>query len=116
MSTTTEALKALESAGCAARVIVLRHVGPAFCAGHDLKEMRANPGRGFMRETFETCAQLMLAITKLRQPVIAEVHDADLRLRSRLQLDRFSYPSRAWVDLVVSERATQPVLTSRNWV
>lgn len=56
------------------KAVILKGAGPAFCAGHDLKEMRVNPGRDFMRETFETCARLMLAITKLRQPVIAAVH------------------------------------------
>jgi enoyl-CoA hydratase/carnithine racemase len=56
------------------KAVILRGAGPAFCAGHDLKEMRANPGREFMQQTFETCSRLMLAITKLRQPVIAEVH------------------------------------------
>ncbi|MGE3335549.1 MAG: enoyl-CoA hydratase [Rhodospirillaceae bacterium] len=56
------------------KAVILRGAGPAFCAGHDLKEMRANPGRAFMQQTFETCSRLMLAITRLRQPVIAEVH------------------------------------------
>ena len=56
------------------KAVILRGAGPVFCAGHDLKEMRANPGRDFMHATFETCARLMLAITRLRQPVIAEVH------------------------------------------
>jgi enoyl-CoA hydratase/carnithine racemase len=58
----------------AIKAVILRGAGPAFCAGHDLKEMRANPGRDFMQKTFETCSRLMLAITHLRQPVIAEVH------------------------------------------
>lgn len=56
------------------KCVILRGAGPAFCAGHDLKEMRANPERAFMQKTFETCANLMLAITSLRQPVIAQVH------------------------------------------
>ncbi len=56
------------------KAVILRGAGPAFCAGHDLKEMRANPARAFMQQTFETCSRLMLAITRLRQPVIAEVH------------------------------------------
>lgn len=58
----------------AVKAVILAGAGPAFCAGHDLKEMRANPGPDFMRATFETCARLMLAITHLRQPVIAAVH------------------------------------------
>lgn len=62
------------SKDAAIKAVILRGAGPAFCAGHDLKEMRANPARAFMQLTFETCARLMLTITKLRQPVIAEVH------------------------------------------
>ncbi len=62
------------SADTSIKAVILRGAGPAFCAGHDLKEMRANPGRAFMQQTFETCARLMLSITKLRQPVIAQVH------------------------------------------
>lgn len=56
------------------RAVVIRGAGPAFCAGHDLKEMRANPAREFIETTFTTCARLMLRITRLRQPVIAQVH------------------------------------------
>jgi enoyl-CoA hydratase/carnithine racemase len=56
------------------KVVVLRGAGPAFCAGHDLKEMRAG-ARGAMAErVFSTCARLMLSIAHLRQPVIAQVH------------------------------------------
>ncbi len=58
----------------AVRAVVLRGAGPAFCAGHDLKEMRADPSPATMRALFEACSALMLAITRLPQPVIAEVH------------------------------------------
>lgn len=58
----------------AVRVVVLRGAGPAFCAGHDLKEMRADPSAGAVRAVFDACSALMLAITHLPQPVIAEVH------------------------------------------
>jgi enoyl-CoA hydratase/carnithine racemase len=76
MELMTALLGALEaiSKDTSVKAVILRGAGPAFCAGHDLKELRANPGRAFMRETFETCARLMLAITRLRQPVIAQVH------------------------------------------
>jgi enoyl-CoA hydratase/carnithine racemase len=56
------------------RVVVLRGAGPAFCAGHDLKEMRADPAAASVRALFEACSALMLAITRLPQPVIAAVH------------------------------------------
>lgn len=58
----------------AVRVVVLRGAGPAFCAGHDLKEMRADPSAGAVEAVFAACSALMLAITRLPQPVIAEVH------------------------------------------
>jgi enoyl-CoA hydratase/carnithine racemase len=68
-----EALECI-SQDTAIKCVILRGAGPAFCAGHDLKEMRANPDPAFMAQTFETCTKLMLAITTLRQPVIAQVH------------------------------------------
>lgn len=58
----------------ATRVVVLAGNGRGFCAGHDLKEMRANHDKGFMQALFKQCGELMLAITRLPQPVIARVH------------------------------------------
>jgi enoyl-CoA hydratase/carnithine racemase len=56
------------------RAVVIAGAGKAFCAGHDLKEMRANPGSQATRALFDRCAQVMLSITRLPQPVIARVH------------------------------------------
>jgi len=56
------------------RVVVIGGNGPAFCAGHDLKEVRANPGRAAYDALFEQCSRLMTAIVRLPQPVIARVH------------------------------------------
>ena len=56
------------------RVVILQGAGPAFCAGHDLKEMRADPSRQATEAVFRTCARLMLSLTRLPQPVIARVH------------------------------------------
>jgi enoyl-CoA hydratase/carnithine racemase len=56
------------------RVVVLRGAGPAFCAGHDLKEMRGDPSREATAAVFRTCARVMLSIARLPQPVIAQVH------------------------------------------
>lgn len=56
------------------KVVVLAGAGPGYCAGHDLKEIRANPGRQFYEQTFAACSKLMLAITRLPKPVIARVH------------------------------------------
>lgn len=56
------------------RVVIIAANGKAFCPGHDLKEMRSNEDRAFHQALFDKCAQLMLTITQLRQPVIARVH------------------------------------------
>ncbi len=53
------------------RVVVIAGAGPAFCAGHDLREIRANPGRQHYEAVFAQCARLMTSIVKLPQPVIA---------------------------------------------
>ena len=58
----------------AIRVIVIGGAGKAFCAGHDLKEMRANHSKEFMQALFRQCGELMLTITRMPQPVIARVH------------------------------------------
>ncbi|MFN3232841.1 MAG: enoyl-CoA hydratase [Alphaproteobacteria bacterium] len=58
----------------ALKAIVIRGEGPAFCAGHDLKEMRANNDPDFIRRTFELCSQLMQTVVHQPQPVIAQVH------------------------------------------
>ena len=56
------------------RVVVIAGAGPAFCAGHDLKEMTANNRPDVITETFELCSTLMQRIVHLPQPVIARVH------------------------------------------
>ncbi|WP_322046257.1 enoyl-CoA hydratase [Paraburkholderia sp. J67] len=56
-----------------ARVVVIAAVGRAFCAGHDLKEMRATPSLDYYKSLFARCSKMMLAIQKLPQPVIARV-------------------------------------------
>ncbi len=57
-----------------ARVVVIAGQGKAFCAGHDLKQMRANPSQGYYEELFARCSQVMLTIQRMPQPVIARVH------------------------------------------
>jgi enoyl-CoA hydratase/carnithine racemase len=56
------------------RVVVITGAGPAFCAGHDLRELRADPRRETYERVFARCSELMLAIVRLPKPVIAEVH------------------------------------------
>jgi enoyl-CoA hydratase/carnithine racemase len=58
----------------AVKVVVIAGAGPAFCAGHDLRELRANPERAFYEATFRLCSQLMTRIVRLPKPVIARVH------------------------------------------
>jgi len=57
-----------------ARVVVLGASGRAFCAGHDLKQMRANSRLEFYQALFARCARVMRRIQCLPQPVIARVH------------------------------------------
>ncbi|MGH7065951.1 MAG: enoyl-CoA hydratase, partial [Stellaceae bacterium] len=56
------------------RVVVIAGAGPAFCAGHDLREIRGDPRRETYERLFAQCSELMLAIVRLPKPVIAEVH------------------------------------------
>ena len=57
-----------------ARAVVLRAAGKAFCAGHDLKEMRAEPSLDYYQRLFASCGRMMMSIQKLPVPVIARVH------------------------------------------
>jgi len=71
------ALDALAADG-SVRAVILAAEGPAFCAGHDLKEMsarRADPdrGRAYFAEILSRCSAMMQRIVALPQPVIAAV-------------------------------------------
>ncbi|RYG11116.1 MAG: enoyl-CoA hydratase, partial [Burkholderiales bacterium] len=57
----------------AARAVVIAASGKAFCAGHDLKEMSAQPSLAFYQALFARCSRMMLSIQKLPVPVIARV-------------------------------------------
>ncbi len=57
----------------AVRVVVIAANGPAFCAGHDLKEIRAEPRQAAYEHLLAACSRLMTSIVRLPQPVIAEV-------------------------------------------
>lgn len=57
-----------------ARVVILAGAGKAFCAGHDLREMRESPSHDYYQSLFAQCAKVMTTIQRMPQPVIARVH------------------------------------------
>ncbi|MGB7624113.1 MAG: enoyl-CoA hydratase [Terriglobia bacterium] len=63
------------AADSSVRVVILAGEGKGFCAGHDLKEMRAHAGdKAWQQKLFDDCNRMMLTLTRLPQPVIARVH------------------------------------------
>jgi len=83
-SLSLEMLEALEAALASldadrdVRAVVIAAEGPAFSAGHDLRELQAHrndadQGRAFYQRTLELCARVMIGVVRLRQPVIAAV-------------------------------------------
>ena len=64
-----DALQADESV----RVVILAAAGKAFCAGHDLKEMRKEPSLAYYEALFAQCTKLMLSVQSLGVPVVARV-------------------------------------------
>lgn len=61
------------AADAGARAVVIAANGRAFCAGHDLKEMRAQPDAAYYQALFARCTRLMMAVRRLDVPVIARV-------------------------------------------
>jgi enoyl-CoA hydratase/carnithine racemase len=55
------------------RVVVIAGAGSAFCAGHDLKQMRATPKKTYYDQLFAQCSRMMMTLSSLPQPVIARV-------------------------------------------
>ena len=56
------------------KVVVIAGMGQAFCAGHDLKEIRSNNRREIFDGLLAQCSTLMTSIVRLPKPVIARVH------------------------------------------
>ena len=56
------------------KIVIIAGAGPAFCAGHDLREVWADPRREAYEALFVQCSRLMLKIVRLAKPVIARVH------------------------------------------
>ena len=68
--------RAIDDAGADPRVraVVIAGNGKGFCAGHDLKELRAHEDPAWQRDLFDVCSRVMVKLTQLPQPVIARVH------------------------------------------
>ena len=56
------------------RVVIIAAQGKAFCAGHDLKQMRSSEERSFHQALFDQCSRMMLTINQIPKPVIAQVN------------------------------------------
>lgn len=56
-----------------ARLVILAAAGKAFCAGHNLKEMKAHPSLAYYQQLFAQCSRMMMQIQRLPVPVIARV-------------------------------------------
>lgn len=63
----------LIAADSSARAVVISAEGKAFCAGHNLKDMRARPELAYYQKLFAQCTRMMLSIQRLPVPVIAQV-------------------------------------------
>ncbi len=64
---------AIENTPADARAVVIAASGKAFCAGHDLKQMRSNPEQQYYQQLFDQCAHIMKLLIDLPQPVIAQI-------------------------------------------
>jgi enoyl-CoA hydratase/carnithine racemase len=88
-----------------ARVVVLGAAGKAFCAGHDLKEMRGQPSLAYYQQLFERCTRMMLAVQRLPVPVIAKVQGIATAAGCQLV---------AMCDLAVASRAARFAVSGVN--
>jgi len=95
------------------RVVTIAGAGPAFCAGHDLREFRALDGnnrREAYQRIFAQCSALMLQIGHLAKPVIAEVHGTATRRRLPAGCDLRSGGCRGGRPLRDTGRGYRPLL------
>lgn len=87
------------------QVIVLRAMGRAFCAGHDLKQMRATTDEAYYQRLFTQCSQFMQTVLTIPQPVIAEVQGITTAAGCQLV---------ATCDLAVASRSAQFAVSGIN--
>ena len=88
------------------RVVVLAAAGKGFCAGHDLKEIRALGEQPKIAGLFAQCSRMMTAIQSLPQPVIAKVQGAAAAAGAQLV---------AQCDLAVASEAAKFVTSGVSW-
>ncbi len=109
---TGEMLEALQQAfdslidNAKVRVVVLSGAGKGFCAGHDLKEIRALGELPKIEALFNQCSRMMQTIVQLPQPVIARVHGAAAAAGCQLV---------AQCDLAVAADGAKFVTSGVNW-
>jgi enoyl-CoA hydratase/carnithine racemase len=109
---TGEMLAALQGAfdaiakDASVRVVVLAGAGKGFCAGHDLKEIRALKEQPKISQLFASCSRMMTSIPRLPQPVIAKVHGAAAAAGCQLV---------AQCDLAVASEAAKFVTSGVTW-
>ncbi|MFM7505962.1 MAG: enoyl-CoA hydratase [Rubrivivax sp.] len=88
-----------------ARVVVIAAAGRAFCAGHDLKEIRAAPSQAYYERLFAQCGRMMMTIQKLPVPVVARVQGIATAAGCQLV---------AMCDLAVAARGTRFAVSGVN--
>lgn len=87
------------------RVVVIAGQGTAFCAGHDLKEMRAEPSQAYYERLFAQCGRMMMTVQQLPVPVVARVHGIATAAGCQLV---------AMCDLAVAARGTKFAVSGVN--
>ncbi|MEY3251655.1 MAG: hypothetical protein RL227_628 [Pseudomonadota bacterium] len=88
-----------------ARVVVIAAAGKAFCAGHDLKEMRAEPSQAYYERLFAQCGRMMMTVQQLPVPVVARVQGIATAAGCQLV---------AMCDLAVAARGTKFAVSGVN--
>ena len=89
-----------------ARAVVIAAAGKAFCAGHDLKEMRAEPSLAYYERLFAQCGRMMMTLQKLPVPVVARVQGIATAAGCQLV---------AMCDLAVATRDTRFAVSGVNF-
>ena len=88
------------------RVVILAAAGKGFCAGHDLKEIRALGEQPKIAALFAQCSRMMMTIPTLPQPVIAKVQGAAAAAGAQLV---------AQCDLAVASESAKFITSGVTW-